>query len=66
MSEKVINLNEIIEYKNICKKCGAENTLYPHFIGRKTVRYCVSCKQISSGITKTKYQELQLKNKNKK
>ena len=58
MSEEIVELNKIIEYKNICKKCGAENTLYPYFIGRKTVRFCENCKQVSTGITKSKYQEM--------
>ena len=58
MTEKIIELNNIKEYTNICKKCGAENTLYPHFIGRKTARFCINCNQISTGITKSKYQEI--------
>lgn len=55
MSKEIVELNKIIEYKNICKKCGAENTLYPYFIGRKIARFCKNCNQVSTGITKSKY-----------
>jgi len=55
MSEKIIALNKLQEYENICKKCGAENTLYPRWKGKKRFYFCESCKQPSTGITKTQY-----------
>ena len=59
--EKPIVLNPVSEYTNYCRKCGAKNTLYPHFIGRRTVRYCEKCNQISSGVTKAQYQKIKEK-----
>lgn len=53
--EKVVFLNQVKEWKNICKKCGAENTLYPYDIGRKCLHKCEACNQFSTGITKKEW-----------
>lgn len=54
---ELINLTDITEYKNICKNCGAENTLWPKWVGRKRMYVCIKneggCGKISYGITKT-------------
>ncbi len=53
------------EYKNVCKKCGAVNTLEPYYIGRKCVHRCNEdaggCGQISKGITRIEAIELGIK-----
>jgi len=46
------------EPTNICRECGAENTLWPHWIGRKRAYKCEACGKLSRGVTRKKYQEL--------
>ena len=40
--KKTKQTKQKFEFENICKKCGAENTLWPKWIGRKRVYVCVS------------------------
>lgn len=43
------------EWTNICSKCGAENTLYPMWKGRRVLHRCEACGELARGITKAKW-----------
>ena len=53
------NQEKKFEYTNICPHCGAENTIYPKWIGRKRMYVCVKeadgCGKATKGITKTEW-----------
>jgi hypothetical protein len=51
------------EFTNICKHCGAENTIWPRWKGKKRYYYCENCNKPSIGITKTQWKEQQTPNK---
>jgi len=61
--EEPIVLNPVLEYTNICNRCGAENTLYPYFMGKKVLHKCERCGEFVRGITKKKWNELKEKRK---
>ena len=54
--EELIELNPTEFYTNICAKCGAENTLYPHWRGKRKIYICEGCGEISKGITRTQWE----------
>lgn len=58
--EKVIQLNPVTEFKNVCVKCGMKNSLYPKWINKKRVYWCESCYQISRGVTESEYEKRKL------
>ena len=46
-----------MEYTNVCKKCGAENTIWPIWKGKRVIKTCSECGQTGHGITKTEAQK---------
>jgi hypothetical protein len=57
----VIVLNPVFEYSNICKNCGAENTLEATYYKTRKYYQCSKCNQkTSGGITKTEWKKRKL------
>lgn len=44
-----------IEYTNCCKNCGAIDTLWPKWIGRKRIYVCESCGVANNGCKPSQY-----------
>jgi len=41
----------MLEFRNVCEKCGAKNTLWPEWKGKKRFYRCEACGKIAKGIT---------------
>lgn|SRR5574343_582613 len=52
---EIVELNPIKEYKNCCKECGAIDTLWPEFKGRKRFYRCEKCGSIKGGCKPSEY-----------
>ena len=46
-----------MEFTNICPHCGAENTIWPVWLGRKRAYKCENCNKFTRGVTKAAYEK---------
>jgi hypothetical protein len=50
-----VYMEKKFEYRNVCARCGAVNTLEPRWIGRRVMHACSHCGKVGGGMTLRKW-----------